>query len=71
MLKKDEQAFEYWVSVEDREGGVFENNNNFTRDEWIAKKAWAAALKWERARLNSSNNDECDTCGARFEYWNK
>ena len=47
MNAQDKKAFEHWVSVEDKHDGVFGNNNNFTRDEWIAKKTWAAACEYK------------------------
>jgi DNA-binding transcriptional regulator YhcF (GntR family) len=51
----DEMAFEEWVASEDtreKDGreGYFANNNNFTRDYWIAEKAWQAATEHERKR---------------------
>jgi hypothetical protein len=51
----DEMAFEEWVASEDtceKDGreGYFANNNNFTRDYWIAEKAWQAAIALERKR---------------------
>jgi hypothetical protein len=51
----DEMAFEEWVASEDtceKDGreGYFANKNNFTRDYWIAEKAWQAAIAHERKR---------------------
>jgi hypothetical protein len=47
----DRRSFEEWVASEgtrEKEGreGYFANNNNFTRDYWIAEKAWLAAIQW-------------------------
>jgi hypothetical protein len=51
------EGFEEWVESEDtrmhpdgREG-YFANNNNFTRDHWIAEKAWQAATLSSQKRI--------------------
>jgi hypothetical protein len=51
------EGFEEWVESEDttmhpsgREG-CFANNNNFTRDYWIAEKAWQAATLSSQKRI--------------------
>lgn len=48
MNDKDKEAFKKWMQYEDRHDGVFGNNNNFTRDEWIADKAWQAACEYKQ-----------------------
>jgi hypothetical protein len=51
MNQKDEEAFDKWVESEDKYDGVFSNNNNFTRDYWIAEKTWEAACEYMQAEL--------------------
>jgi hypothetical protein len=41
--KECEKGFDEWMKSEDRHDGVFGNNNNFSRDEWIAENTWRAA----------------------------
>jgi hypothetical protein len=53
MDNKDLNAFHQWVSSEDRHEGVFENNNNFTRDYWIAEKTWQAACEYKKAKFDA------------------
>ena len=53
MDNKDLNAFHQWVSSEDRHEGVFENNNNFTRDYWIAEKTWQAACEYKEIKIRS------------------
>jgi hypothetical protein len=56
-LEMESEGFEEWVESEDtrmhpdgREG-YFANNNNFTRDHWIAEKAWQAATLSSQKRI--------------------
>ena len=49
----DKEAFEKWMKDEDRHDGVFGNNNNFTRDEWIADKAWQAACAYKKEEYSN------------------
>ena len=51
MNDKDQEAFEGWVASEDKHEGVFSNNNNFTRDYWIAEKTWQAACEYKDEEL--------------------
>lgn len=51
MNDKDREAFEKWMKNEDRHDGVFGNNNNFTRDEWVADKAWQAACEYKQKEI--------------------
>jgi hypothetical protein len=39
------------VASEDKHEGVFSNNNNFTRDYWIAEKTWQAACEYKDEEL--------------------
>lgn len=52
MTDKDKEAFKKWMQYEDRHDGVFGNNNNFTRDEWIADKAWQAACEYKQKEID-------------------
>lgn len=52
MNDKDKEAFEKWMESEDRHDGVFGNNNNFTRDEWVADKAWQAACEYKQKEID-------------------
>jgi hypothetical protein len=57
----DEMAFEEWVVSEDtheKDGreGYFANKNNFTRDYWIAEKAWQEALKYKQEEFQRMEN---------------
>lgn len=66
MNDKDTESFNQYV---------LDNPDYYFGLEKIRKehdlKVWKAALEWERSRLNSSNSDYCDTCGARYEYWTR
>lgn len=53
MNDQDKEAFEKWMKDEDRHDGVFGNNNNFTRDEWVADKAWQAACEYKQKKIDS------------------
>lgn len=53
MLDADKEAFEKWMKDEDRHDGVFGNNNNFTRDEWVADKAWQAACEYKQKEYSN------------------
>jgi hypothetical protein len=63
MNDKDKEAFEKWLVSENKHEGVFSNNNNFTRDYWIAEKTWQAAceykdkdlLEWKEAARSEAN----------------
>lgn len=52
MNDKDKLAFEKWMAFEDRHDGVFGNNNNFTRDSWIAEKTWQAACEYRQTEID-------------------
>ena len=54
MNDKDKEAFKKWMKDEDRHDGVFGNNNNFTRDEWVADKAWQAACEYKDSEHNNA-----------------
>jgi hypothetical protein len=51
MTEKDREEFEKFVASEDRDGGTFANNNNFTRDEWIASITWQAACEYKQEEI--------------------
>lgn len=52
MNDQDKEAFEKWVESEDRHDGVFGNNNNFTRDSWIAEMTWQAACEYKQKEID-------------------
>lgn len=56
MNEKDKEAFEKWMAFEDRHDGVFGNNNNFTRDSWIAERAWQAACEYKQKEIDDLND---------------
>jgi hypothetical protein len=70
MNDKDKESFEkifneHFYNVE------FESEEIYLSCKYESFLFWKAALEWERSRLNSSNSDYCDTCGARYEYWTR
>jgi hypothetical protein len=43
IMSQASEGFNEWVMSEDRHGGVFENNNSFSRDEWMAERGYQQA----------------------------
>lgn len=77
MNEQDLEEFEKWVASEDTRNkngreGYFANNNNFTRDYWIAEKAWQAALEYERSQYNGMSLNRAiidyNTIKENYEY---
>lgn len=55
MKDKDKEEFDKWMKwmmCKDRNDGIFGYYNNFTRDEWVAYKAWQAALEYKQKDID-------------------
>lgn len=48
MNKRDEEACNKWIMSEDKAGGLFENANNFSRDEHFAEHGFEAGIAHAR-----------------------
>jgi hypothetical protein len=55
LMEECAEGFKEWMKSEDRHDGVFGNNNNFSRDEWIAENTWQAASLAAEKKHQSQN----------------
>jgi len=53
ISEEDEEAFGKWVAENsDAQTGVFSDRVTFTKDHWIAKRAWEAACQYKQSEIN-------------------